>query len=309
MPAMRARRGARIAPQPAPRRSSVPAGTPKLAAIKLDSSWSAPPKLTRNGVFRVFAGALLTFGAAVAGAAWIGGSLFDAQEAFAQRADSAFAAAGFTVSYDIAGASEARRGEVLEAATLPHRASLLFADPRAIKTRVESLDWVAHARVVRQWPQTVRIEIERRDAFARWQENGQVSVIDEAGERLLAERAADYPDLPLVVGAGAGPAAGEILVALEQLPALQHNVTALVRVGARRWNLETKSGAVIALPEEGAVSALARFEGLEARHRLLARSVTLYDLRLRGLLRVENQPGLLGADSNAAHTHPLGLGA
>jgi cell division protein FtsQ len=296
---MRARRRRHVEPEPPPRRH-LGAGAPKLATIKLEGNWAGPPKITRNGLVGGLAACVLAMGAAVAGAAWLGGSLFDAHEAFAQRADAVVAAAGFAARYEVEGVADGRRAEVLAAAAEPGRASLLAADPRAIKARVESLDWVAHAKVQRRWPNTLRIEIERRAAFARWQENGHVSVIDAAGERLFAERAADHPELPLVVGQGAGAAAHDLLIALEELPRLRDDIVALVRVGARRWDIELDSGARIALPEEGAVLALTRFDALAARRQLLARPVALYDLRAPGQLRVVAAPGLLGGGDAAS---------
>src|SRR5690606_1205966 len=124
--------------------------------------------------------------------------------------------------------------------------SILALDPADVRARVESLDWVASARVRRLWPSTIEVQVERRQAYARWQEDGQISVIDYNGERLLAERAADHANLPLVVGPGAGPAAEPLLVALENLPNVRERLRALVRVGDRRRNVALQSGITIA---------------------------------------------------------------
>jgi cell division protein FtsQ len=122
-----------------------------------------------------------------------------------------------------------------------------------------------------------------------------VSVIDYNGERLLAERAADHPELPLVVGAGAGPAAEPLLIALENLPNVRQRLRALVRVGDRRWNVELETGATIALPEEGAAEALIDLEGLHERHALLDRPLTQIDMRTPGRVAVRVHPALAGS--------------
>lgn len=285
MPAMRGRR-TRHVPPPPPRRW-VELGAPKLATIKLDSAWRAPPKVTRRGAAMFAAASVLVAGAAVAGAAWLGGSLFDAREALAQHTDATLAAFGFTAHVVVEGAAPARNAEVLAVAMPEGRVSLLAADPREVQARVESLDWVARATVRRRWPNELRIDVERRAAFARWQENGQTSVIDAAGERLLAERASDHPHLPLVVGAGAGAAAEPVLRALEELPELRGRLAALVRVGERRWNAELRSGATVELPEHAPVLALARLEALQARYHILDRPVEKLDLRTPGRLAVK----------------------
>jgi cell division protein FtsQ len=226
-------------------------------------------------------------GAAVAGAAWLGSSLFDAREAFAETTDAAAASAGFAIGdIKVTGVSDARAREVRDVAVPEGRRSMLSLDPDEVKARVESLDWVASARVHRLWPSTLTIEVERRQAYARWQEDGEISVIDYNGERLLAERAADHPDLPLVVGRGAGPAAEPLLITLEDLPQLRARLDALVRVGERRWNVKLKSGAIIALPEENPGRALQQLETLQTEHALLDRPVTAFDMRAPGRLAV-----------------------
>lgn len=303
MPAMRSRRQA--PPPPPPRRRRDVSGMPRLAAIKLEGQWEGPPKITRRGVSIFAAGVVLFAGAAVAGAAWLGGSLFDAREAFAQQSDVTVARLGMTprdlhvqevLDDGAVRAMGGARADEVRAVIMPEgRQSLLSADPGEVRARIESLDWVDQATVIRHWPASLTVRVSRRDAFARWQEDGAVSVIDSAGERLLAERAADHPELPLVVGRGAAHAAAPLLVALEGLPGTRQRLAALVRVGERRWNLEMKSGLTVALPEAGAVQALNEVERLQRAHRVLDRPIERLDLRTPGRLAVRTEPALLGA--------------
>src|SRR5690606_23475028 len=158
------------------------------------------------------------------------------------------------------------------------RHSILALDPDEVKARVESLDWVAQARVRRLWPSTLMVEVERRKEYAVWEdEERQVSVIDLNGERLLTEQAADHPNLLRVVGRGAGPAAEPMLLALESLPELRQRIAQLNRVGDRRWDIKLTSGAVVALPEEGAPDALEDLERLQRQYALLDRPLTQLD--------------------------------
>ncbi len=295
MAAVRARRRRRMIERIEPAKPAKAKGTPRLAAIQLDSGFS-PPRLSRQGL-GLFAGlSVLTLGLAIVGATMIGGSLFDVREAGAIAADRAAHAVGFQVAnVEIEGVAGARADEIRALVMPENRQSLLAVEPEALRTRIESLDWVSRASVRRMWPSTLRIEIARRLAFARWQEHGAVTVIDAAGERLFAERAADNLDLPLVVGVGAGPAAAPLLTALEQLPETRARTRALVRVGDRRWNLRLASGATVALPEERTIAALAALEGLQARRALLDRPVYRIDMRLPGRAAVRVYPLLAGA--------------
>lgn len=303
MAAVRARRPG---PPPRGKRRNAPPpsyeGMPRLARIKLSGGLSSNDmQVTTKSLGVALTGLVLFVGIAVAGAAWLGSSLFDAREAFARSSDAAAATVGFAVSdIEIAALPEtseitdARAAEVRALIMPEGRRSILSLDPQEVQARVLSLDWVASARVRRLWPSTVLVEVERRQEFALWEEDGQVSVIDSNGERLLAERAADHANLPIVVGAGAGPAAEPLLEALEALPEVRERTERLVRVGDRRWNLELASGATVALPDDGATEALARLEALHAEYELLDRPLVQLDLRAPGRLAVRVHPALAG---------------
>jgi len=275
---------------------------PRLAQIKLGGGLSADDvKVTGKSLVLALTGAVFFLGVAIAGAAWLGSSLFDAREAFARSADAAAAGVGFEIDViDVAAMpnapqlSDARIAEVRGLIVPDGRHSILALDPAKVKARVEGLDWVASVRVRRLWPSTLRVEITRRQAYALWEEGDQLSVIDANGERLLAERAANHAHLPRVVGAGAGPAAEPLLIALEGLPNVRARLTQLVRIGDRRWNVELASGATIALPEDGAPQALVRLEALQADYNLLDRPVALLDMRTPGRLAVRVHPALDG---------------
>jgi cell division protein FtsQ len=311
MAAVRARRGGRMPPEPPPRGKrrkavmpAVPAyeSMPRLARIKLSGGLQGDDvQVTGKSLALALTGAIFFLGAGIAGAAWLGSSLFDAREAFARSADGFAANAGFAITaVDVAAMPDApaitpaRAAEVRDLIIPEGRQSVLSLDPADVQARIESLDWVASARVRRLWPSTMKVEVERRQEYALWQEDGEISVIDVNGERLLAERAADHADLPLVVGQGAGPAAEPLLIALESLPQVRDRLEALVRVGDRRWNMELASGATVQLPEQGAPEALAQLETLQAQYALLDRPVDRLDMRAPGRLAVRVHPELAG---------------
>jgi cell division protein FtsQ len=304
MAAMRARRPGRPPPEPpkrgrrrAPPPPPPPTSMSRLAMIKLSGGLSPEDaQVSGRSLVLALTGAVLFCGAAIAGAAWMGDSLFDVREAFARTADSAAAEMGFAIDeIEVAGVTGARAQEVRAVVVPEGRQSILSIDPGDVKARVESLDWVETARVRRMWPSTLEIRVERRQAYARWQEDGEIAVIDVNGERLLAERVVDHGELPLVVGAGAGPAAEPLLIALEELPQVRARLKALVRVGDRRWNVELLSGTTVALPEQRPAVALSQLEALQAEHRLLDRPLAQIDMRAPGRLAVRVHPALAGA--------------
>lgn len=287
------------------RMQAVPAyeSMPRLARIKLSGGLSPDDvQVTGRSLAMALTGGVLFLGIAVAGAAWLGSSLFDASEAFARSADATVANVGFQIeeievaqlpgSPDI---SQAREQEVRALIVPEGRHSILALDPQEVKARVESLDWVANARVRRLWPSSLLVEVERRQEYAVWQdENDQRAVIDANGERLLTERVEDHANLLRVVGRGAGPAAPPILAALESMPAIRERTAELVRIGDRRWDLHLTSGAVVALPEEGPLEALEQLQRLHQQYALLDRPVQRLDMRAPGRLAVRIHPALDG---------------
>lgn len=310
MAAVRARRGGRMPPEPpqrGKRRRPQPVPgyepMPRLARIKLSGGLSPDDvQVTGKSLALALTGAVMFIGIAVAGAAWLGPSLFDAREAFARSADAAVANAGFEIeAIEIAAIpgspeiSEARAQEVRALIVPDGRHSILALDPDEVRTRIESLDWVAEARVRRLWPSTLVVHVERREEYAVWEdERGQRSVIDVNGVVLHTERSADHPHLLRLRGDGAGPAAQPMLRALEDLPLLSARIDYVEWIGARRWDVHLKSGAVVALPEEGAPEALARLERLQQRYALLDRPLTRLDMRTPGRLAVRIHPALDG---------------
>jgi cell division protein FtsQ len=309
MAAVRARRPGKRGAEPPMRGKRrpppVPAydSMPRLARIKLSGGLQGDDvQVSGKSLALALTGFVMFVGIAVAGAAWLGSSLFDAREAFARSADATVANAGFEIDDieiaalpDAPELTDARIAEIRSLVVPDGRHSILALDPEEVRTRVESLDWVSTARVRRLWPSTLRVEVERRKEFAVWEdEHGQAAVIDRNGERLLTERAADHANLLRVSGRGAGPAAGPMLTALENLPELSSRIELIQRIGDRRWDLHLASGAVVALPEQGAEQALANLERLQQRYALLDRPLTRLDMRAPGRLAIRVHPALEG---------------
>ena len=267
--------------KPAPRRTAAPAQ--KLAALRTP----APARPEPRQVGPALAGLVLLLGAAAAGAAWIGGSLYDLRENMSASLDAAAARGGLRLlTVQLEGVSGARAEEA-RAVLLPQgRISLLAADPIKVRTRLEALSWVASARVSRMWPSTLVVQISRKRAFAVVQRDGAAVVIDERGRPAEGASAEELRALPLLRGAGATAAAADILGALENAPEVRRRLHALIRIGERRWDMELLNGVRVSLPEKQPERALARLEGLHRLHALLDQPVERLDMRHAGELLV-----------------------
>ena len=203
----------------------------------------------------------------------IGTQLRDARDAAAN-------AAGFHIaSIAIAGTKEVTREEVLAAAGVTGKSSLLFLDAELARTRLKSNPWIGEATILKLYPNRLHIALTERQAFAMWQKDKQVSVIASDGTVVQPFVDARYANLPLVVGAGAEKAANDFLAITDRFPAIRDLVHAYVFVAERRWNLRLKNGVDIRLPEVEPERALETLMTLDRDKKLLSRDLAVIDLR------------------------------
>src|SRR3546814_4370216 len=85
---------------------------------------------------------------------------------------------------------------------------------------------------------------------------------------------------------------------MDSEPSLRERVTAAVRVGGRRWNIQIEGRIDVRLPEADAAAAWAQLARIERQQDLLSRDVIVIDLRLPDRLVVRTDPaeGPLGEE-------------
>jgi cell division protein FtsQ len=191
-------------------------------------------------------------------------------------------------SVQVEGRQRADRPAILAALGVTRGTPILSVDLDAAKTRLETVPWVRSASIERLLPDTLFIRLTERAPLALWQHGGKFDLVDQDGSIIANADLGDYPFLPQVVGNGAPAATPDLLRALSSEPALQAHVTASVRVGDRRWNIELDNGIEVALPEKNAETAWHHLAALDRSDKLLARNVQVIDMRLpdRVVLRV-----------------------
>jgi cell division protein FtsQ len=201
--------------------------------------------------------------------------------------DGAATRAGFPIAtVAITGEKHLSREEILAAAGVTPRSSLLFFDVADARARLLTNPWIAEATVQKLLPDRLVISISERAAFALWQKAGRVGVIADDGTVLEPYVMARYVDLPFVVGSGAETRAKEFLALLDRRPELRANVRASVMVAERRWNLRLKNGVDVRLPEFDVERALDQLVSLERDLKLSDRDITAIDLRLADRITV-----------------------
>jgi len=175
---------------------------------------------------------------------------------------------------------------------------ILAVDPEAARAELEALPWVSAASVERQLPDTLYIRLTEREPLALWQEQGVIQVIDRDGAVIPGVEPRRFAHLPLVVGPDAPAHAAKLIAVMNSEPELRQRVTAAVRVGGRRWNIQIEGRIDVRLPEADAAAAWSQLAQIERQQGLLSRDVVIIDLRLPDRLVVRTDPdaGPLGEE-------------
>ncbi len=180
----------------------------------------------------------------------------------------------------IDGASESIAADIREIVPIDFPVSSFALDLDGIRARIAELDAVQRVDVRIRSGGILQVEVTERVPAAVWRVRGELELLDAEGHRVatLASRL-ERPDLPLLAGAGAEEAVPEALRLLEVAAPVRGRIRGLVRVGERRWDLVLDRRQRILLPESGAVRALEQAMALHQARNVLARDITIFDLR------------------------------
>lgn len=190
-------------------------------------------------------------------------------------------ALGFPISaVTISGQTQLRENEILAAAGVDPRASLLFLDAAEVRLRLMTLPLVKDARVLKFYPDRLVINIVEREPSALWQRDGAISVIAADGTVIDQLNDRRFLGLPFVVGEDAGKRLPEFSALLSEMGDLAGRVKAGVLVAGRRWSFKMTNGVEVKLPERDPGSAVGVLLRLQREARILDKDVLSIDLRL-----------------------------
>jgi cell division protein FtsQ len=190
--------------------------------------------------------------------------------------------AGFAVrKVDVRGVKHLNELKVYETALAQKGQALPLVDIDGLRQQLLQLSWVEDARVSRQLPDTLVIDIVERKPHAVLRKPDRLVLIDAQGtelEPVAPQRASGWL---IVSGPGAGQQVEALSTLLDAAPALKPQVREAEWVGNRRWNLTFKTGQVLALPEgdQAAPNSLMAFARLDGVNRLLGGKVVAFDMR------------------------------
>ncbi|MEY3635106.1 MAG: hypothetical protein RLZZ61_1516 [Pseudomonadota bacterium] len=192
------------------------------------------------------------------------------------------AKAGFEVQrVEVTGMERVDQLKVYQLVLAEKDRAMPLVDIEKVRADLLQYGWIKDARVSRQLPNTLAVEIIERKPAAIWQRNGKYSLIDANGIVLANVRAGEGGDLPTLNGTEANAHIVALNALLDNASALKSQVSGATWIGNRRWDLQFQTGETLALPEgeTEAAKALLNFARLDGVHRLLGRDLIHFDLR------------------------------
>lgn len=167
--------------------------------------------------------------------------------------------------------------------------SMFDLDIWDLKARIEKLNWVFAASVVRELPDTIHIRIVERIPMAIWQNNKKQYLIDEHGYIIQDYNLDKFAHLPVIVGEGSRLGAAHFIHEMKEFPEFYGMVTSLIRVGNRRWNARLNIGTEIKFPETGSKQALLYLMEYNKTHKLFSGEYQSIDMRLSDKIFVKRK--------------------
>ena len=196
-------------------------------------------------------------------------------------------ALGFGVdAVTIAGQIELGEAQLLQAAGVNPRQSLLFLDVDDMRKRLLALPLVKNVSVRKLFPGRLVIEVVERQPYGLWQKDGVVSVVAADGAPIDVLHDEKFARLPFVVGEGANLRIDEFLGLLAASGDLREKIRAGILVSQRRWTLKMTSGVEVLLPETNPKKAIELLARLEQEKNILEKDVVSLDLRVAGKIYV-----------------------
>jgi cell division protein FtsQ len=204
----------------------------------------------------------------------IGGHTADVTEAVTSRV-------GFAITeVNVSGHRETSEIDVLGELGLDGSTSLIGFDTDAARERLIALPWVASAEITKVYPNSLNVKIGERKAFAIWQHDEELSLIEEDGHVIVPFAHPEFSTLPLVTGVGAEREAKLLVPAVAAIPELKSRVKAQMLIAGRRWDVRLDNGVTIQLPEGDPADALSKLAEVDSATGLLSKDIELVDMRL-----------------------------
>lgn len=194
----------------------------------------------------------------------------------------AAADAGYEVAkVEVRGVERMNELKVYERVLGTQQRAMPLVDLSALRASVMELPWVEDARVSRELPDTIVVDVVERVPHAVLQKPDRLVLIDHTGHVLEPVSRDQAKGLLQISGPGAQQQVEALGTLLDAAPALKPQVAEAEWIGNRRWNLTFKTGQVLALPQgaDHSAEALMNFARIDGVNRLIGGKAVAFDMR------------------------------
>ncbi|MFV2038311.1 MAG: cell division protein FtsQ/DivIB [Paracoccaceae bacterium] len=194
----------------------------------------------------------------------------------------------------IDGASDSVADDIREVVPVDFPVSSFDLDLDGMQARILELDPVARADIRIRQGGVLQVTITERQPAAVWRFGRNIELLDAQGYRVAVIKSRlKRADLPLLAGTGAQNAVPEALEILATAAPIRERVRGLIRVGERRWDMMLDRNQRIMLPETRPIDALEKVLELHRLENLLARDISVVDMRQPQRVTLRLAPGAL----------------
>jgi cell division protein FtsQ len=215
-------------------------------------------------------------------AAWFVASAAGLTALAASQLAQVAADAGFEVErVEVRGVERMNELKVYERVLGQQDRAMPMVDLGELRASLMELSWVEDARVSRQLPDKIVVDIVERRPHAVLRRADRLVLIDHTGHELEPISEPEARGMLVISGPGAQAQVEALTRLLDAAPALRPQVASAEWVGNRRWNLTYRTGQVLALPqgEQRSAAALIDFARADGLYRLIGGKVVAFDMR------------------------------
>lgn len=161
------------------------------------------------------------------------------------------------------------------AAAVPTGTHTYSIDLAELNQRIDNTAGVKNSAVRRRPNGNLDVKAQMHTAVAQWTDGTNFFPLSADGT--IVRRPSDARDMETVLFRGALP--NDISTITAAAHNMIEHVDFLEWIEGRRWNLHTKDGITVMLPEDNPASAIASLIVLNNNHQLLSRDITMIDMR------------------------------
>lgn len=199
-----------------------------------------------------------------------------------QRYAAVAASAGFEVKrVEVRGVDRMNELKIYERVLGAKNRAMPLVDVHEVRAELVDLPWVKDARVSRQLPDTLVVDVVERKPHAVLRKPDRYVLIDKDGEELEPIAKKNTKGMLVISGPGSGQQVAALSELLDSAPALRPQVKSAEWIGNRRWNITFNTDQVLALPQgdQEASDAFIKFAQMDGRNRVIGGKLATIDMR------------------------------